>query len=140
MLKIKGFKMDRKLKVLLSAVVMSFLMAGCAAKSGNEAVYKMNKADMNRLIVVGKTTKNDVTKKLGNPGEVDFTANGNEKWTYKHVYSSAKAINYVPVVSSIASGTNDRTRMLVIIFNDNGTVKKYLYSIADGETLGGLIN
>jgi outer membrane protein assembly factor BamE (lipoprotein component of BamABCDE complex) len=130
----------KKVKILLSVVAMSFLMAGCAAKSGNEAIYKMNKADMSRAIVVGKTTKNDITRKLGNPMEVDFTAQGDEKWTYKHVYSSAKAINYVPIASSIANGTNDRNRMLVIIFNKNSTVKQYLYSISDGETMGGLIN
>ena len=122
------------------AVAGLILLSGCAAKTGNEAIYKMNKADMSREIVVGKTTKNDITSKLGNPMEVDYTSQGDEKWTYKHVYSSAKAINYVPIASSISSGTNDRTRMLVIIFNNNNTVKKYLYSIADGETMGGLIN
>ena len=132
--------MNNKIKVLLSVVAMSFVMVGCAAKTGNEAIYKMNKADMSRAIVVGKTTKNDITSKLGSPREVDYTAQGDEKWVYKHVYSSAKAISYVPIASSIQNGTNDRTRMLVIIFNSNNTVKKYLYSIADGETLGGLIN
>ena len=122
------------------AFIGLMLLSGCAAKTGNEAIYKMNKDDMSRAIVVGKTTKNDISSKLGNPMEVDFTAQGDEKWTYKHVYSSAKAINYIPIASAIANGTDDRTRMLVIIFNNTGTVKKYLYSIADGESMGGLIN
>jgi outer membrane protein assembly factor BamE (lipoprotein component of BamABCDE complex) len=122
--------------VLLGAIG---LLSGCAVKSGNEAIYKMSKEDMGKFIVRGKTTKEDLEKRLGQPQSVDFTSAGDEKWIYKNVYSQAKAINFIPVVSAVANGTNDKTRTLVIIFDQNGVVKNYSYSIAEGETLGGLI-
>lgn len=121
--------------ILLGAMVMT---SGCAVKTGNETLGKMEKNQIDQQIVKGKSNKQDVTAMMGDPDKTDFDNNGNEKWTYVHTRRSAKGVNYVPVVNWFVAGTNDTTKTLIVLFDDNGVVKNYIASSAEGETKGGL--
>jgi len=112
--------------------------SGCAVKTGNEVLGKMDKQQLEHAIVKGKSTKADVKAILGDPNTTDFDNNGLEKWSYTHVRSDAKAINYIPLVNRFVSGTNDTKKSLVIVFDETGIVKNYINSDAKGETKGGL--
>lgn len=129
----------KKIALVASAAVLAAItMTGCAVKTGNENLGKMEKGQIDQQIVKGKSTKNDVKAMLGDPDKTDFDNNSNEKWTYVHVRKSAKGVNYVPVVNWFVAGTNDTTKTLIVLFDDNGVVKNYIASSAEGETKGGL--
>lgn len=116
----------------------ALLVSGCAVKAGNETLGKMEKGHIDSKIVKGQTSKEDIKSIMGDPDRTDFDNNGNEKWVYAHVRKDAKLTNYIPIVDIFVKGTNDTTKTLVVLFNDNGTVKNYIASEAKGETKGGL--
>jgi outer membrane protein assembly factor BamE (lipoprotein component of BamABCDE complex) len=124
--------------LMVSALVSTLLFTGCAVKSGNEVLGKMDKEQINNQIIKGKSTKVDVKAMLGDPDKTDFDNNSLEKWTYIHVRKDVKAVNYIPVANWFVGGTNDTTKSLVVLFDDNGIVKNYINSDAKGETKGGL--
>lgn len=125
--------------VLLGGFLTMGLMAGCAAKSGNIVLENTDKAKINDGIVNGKTTKAEVkTLMEADPQNVDFDQSGHEKWTYSNVRKSAKFINFIPVVSMFGGGTNDTTKTLVIVYDNNGIVLNHVVSQAEGETKVGL--
>jgi len=129
----------RKISVVAAtAVLVLTTMTGCAVKAGNENLGKMEKSQLEQGIVKGKSTKTDVKAMLGDPDKSDFDNNSLEKWTYVHVRKDAKAVNYVPVVNWFVAGTNDTTKTLVVLFDDNGIVKNFINSDAKGETKVGL--
>ena len=126
-------------KLGLVGVVLGIGVSGCAVKSGNQALTKLSKEDMSKTIVKGSTTKAELSKVLGEPQSVDFTSTGDEKWVYKNIHSQTKLTNFIPIVGALSSGSDEKTRTLVVIFDSNGIVKNYSYAIAEGETVGGLI-
>lgn len=129
----------KKILIMSTVAAATLMMSGCAVKTGNETLGKIEKSQLEQAIVKGKSTKVDVKGVLGDPDKTDFDNNSLEKWTYTHTRRDAKAVNYVPVVNWFVAGTNDTTKTLVIIFDDNGVVKNYINSDAKGETKGGLL-
>ncbi|MFA6397163.1 MAG: outer membrane protein assembly factor BamE [Sulfurimonas sp.] len=131
----------KKSSIILSVAVLATLglgISGCAVKTGNETLGKMEKSQLEQGIVKGKSTKEDVKAMLGDPDKTDFDNNSLEKWSYVHVRMDAKAVNYIPVVNWFVAGTNNTTKTLIVVFDDKGIVKNYINSDAKGETKGGL--
>lgn len=125
--------------LLLSATALAaLLMTGCAGKSGNETLGRMEKSQIDSTIVKGKSTREDVKALMGDPSKTDFDNNGLEKWSYVHVRKDLKAVNYIPVANWFVNGTNDTTKTLVVLFDDKGIVKNFISADAKGETKGGL--
>jgi len=122
----------------LAVLAAALLISGCAGKTGNEQLGKMEKSEINQKIEKGKTTKQDIKDMLGDPDKTDFDNNGHEKWTYVHVRKDLKLVNYVPVANWFVGGTNDTTKSVVVLFHDDGVVKNYIVSDAKGETKAGL--
>lgn len=127
-------------RVVTSTILFSLVLVsgGCAVKSGNETLGEIEKSQVEEQIIKGKSSKQDVKKFLGDPDKTDFDNNSLEKWTYTHTRKDAKFVNYVPVANWFVAGTNDTTKSLVIVFDDNGIVKNFITSGAKGETKGGL--
>ena len=126
-------------KIVFSTLAISaLLISGCAMKTGNENLGKMEKNQIDQQIIKGKSTKENVKAMFGDPDKTDFDNNGNEKWTYEHTRKSAKGVNFVPVVNWFVAGTNDIKKTLIVLFDDIGIVKNYIASSAEGETKGGL--
>src|SRR5690606_3124586 len=126
------------MKKLLLPLLTAALIVGCAS-TGNSQLGQMDNQQINALFKDGHTTKDQVTAALGQPNAVDIDNNGREKWTYAYTKSTAKVINFVPVASAFKSGTNDSTKQLVILFDDEGIMKKHVFSTATGETTVGII-
>ena len=76
---------------------------------------------------------------FGDPQEIDFDIHGKEKWKYSFKKSSEMPINFVPIISAFKSGTNDTSKNLVIIFNQDETVSHHAFSEAKGETTIGIV-
>ncbi|MDD3450944.1 outer membrane protein assembly factor BamE [Sulfurimonas sp.] len=127
-------------KITASSMLVATLIlgSGCAVKTGNETLGAIEKSEIDTKIVKGKSTKQDVKTLLGDPDKTDFDNNSLEKWTYLHTRKDAKFVNYVPVANWFVAGTNDTTKSLVIVFEENGIVKNFITSDAKGETKGGL--
>ncbi len=128
----------KRLTAVLTAGLVLMLSSGCAVRTGNEKLARMDKREIEQRIVKGKTTKEEVRRLMGDPDKVDFDQAGHEKWEYINVHRSAKAINYVPVANWFVQGTNDTKKTLIVIFDDNGVVLNHAFSRATGETSGGL--
>lgn len=125
------------IKTVLASAVALMLLSGCAAKSDNEALEKADSQGIESILVKGTTTKAEVTEYFGEPQEVDFMDNGQEKWKYGHLRRSDKLVNYIPVASWFAGGTNDTTKSLVLLFEKDVLVN-YSMSTSKGESKVGL--
>lgn len=121
----------------LSFVIVAAL-AGCASV-GNQQLRNETQESLSQKIEKGVSTKADVQARLGSADNTSFTDAGNEIWTYRHIRSTAKAVNYIPVANWFAGGSNQDKRELVVLFDENGVVKNYTYSATQGEVRTGVI-
>ncbi|MGI4775956.1 MAG: hypothetical protein ACRYE9_03400 [Janthinobacterium lividum] len=128
-----------KNNILLPFVLLStILLSGCAGKSGHAFSEKMSESEVSAKLIKDKTTKEQVKNMFGDPEDIDLREDGSENWVYKFVRSSAKAVNFVPYANLVYSGTNDTIKRLKILFNAQGTVNRFAFSNATGETKQGL--
>jgi len=123
-----------RILISLLTVITVFMLNGCAGKTGHAFLEKASEPDIAQSLVANRTTKDEVKQKFGDPQDVDFEENGNEKWVYSFTRSSAKAANFVPVVSAFYRGTNDTTKKLKIVFNKEGKLLRYAFTSSQGET------
>ncbi len=126
------------LNVLLIGCLSASLFTGCAVKSGNEKLDDIDRESIVGMIKNNYSTKAEVRKNFGEPTDITFKDSGLEEWKYTHARKVQKGINYVPVVNWFVSGTNDKKKTLIVLF-DGDTVKNHSYSEADDETYGGLV-
>ncbi|MDP1723099.1 MAG: hypothetical protein Q8L85_00135 [Alphaproteobacteria bacterium] len=124
-------------KLCLILCLATPLLAGCAAKSGNQFLEKTSDAEVASKLIANKTTKAEVKNTYGDPVDFDLLSDGKELWTYKFTRSSAKGINYIPYASLVYNGTNDTTKRLKILFNKDGIVENHTFSTSAGETKRG---
>ena len=87
-------------------------------------------------IVDGKSTKAEVRSSFGDPKKIDFSQADKEVWRYEFVYEEIAAQNLVNPVFQKTTGTK---KELVILFEDNGVVKKHTFSDSPFETRKGLL-
>ena len=126
------------LNVLLIGCLSANLFTGCAVKSGNEKLDDIDRESIVGMIKNNYSTKAEVRKNFGEPTDITFKDSGLEEWKYSHARKVQKGINYVPVVNWFVSGTNDKKKMLIVLF-DGDIVKNHSYSEADDETYDGLV-
>jgi outer membrane protein assembly factor BamE (lipoprotein component of BamABCDE complex) len=113
-------------------------LSGCAS-TGNTQLSKVNTDNLSNILVKGETTLVAVKQRFGDPSDVDFDSKGNKKWTYAHTKMTSKAINFVPIVNYFKNGTDNVTKKLVIIFDQNDTVVDYMATQSKGETKLGIL-
>lgn len=112
-------------------------LIGCASH-GNEKLRKENDTTLAQKITKGVTTKAQVAGALGPADDVSFTDSGNEIWKYYHTVSTAKAVNFIPVVNIFAAGVDNDKKELVVLFDEQGTVKNYTFAQTQGEQRTGV--
>ena len=137
----KGLNM-RLFKFSALVVITTSLLitlSGCA-NSGNQAVAKLeDENSVEKILIVGQTTKDEVLSKFGQPDEMDYSESGNLKWTYRHVRSTWKASSFIPVVSLFKAGKKKKKKHLVIVFDKDNKVAKRLFTKSKGETVAGFL-
>lgn len=110
--------MDKSLRII--ALLALAALAGCAS-TGNGAVKTLTRERAVSTIVVGSSTRADISAAFG-AADVTKFSNGYELWLYQVGYS--KAVDSVPYVNLLLSSA-DNTRELSILFDKTGVVKKY---------------
>lgn len=106
------------------AIAAFIFLAGCAAV-GNLAIDDKSKVDQ---IKIGVTTKGQVQELIGSPMTVYFGAEGLETWSYHIAHASVNPAAMVPVVGIFANRHNTESTSLVLMFSDDGIVKKMAYT------------
>jgi hypothetical protein len=123
-------------RVFLCLLVLG--VAGCAS-SGSPQLGKADLNNLQNVLVKGKTSKEEVVEILGGANDVDFDQLGQEKWTYIHIARQAKPHNFIPIVSTLAGGTDDLKKKLVLVFDDKGVLLKHTFSSHKAETKWGIM-
>lgn len=122
--------MKKVFSVLLSLSMIGMLfLSGCTYAVGNKQVAN---DDAVTQIKIGKSTKSDVTKLMGEPSKVSFT-DKEEIWDYNYTKSQVRATSFIPYVGVFAGGTDTEMHTLTLTFNDRGVVSK----IGKGKSTGG---
>lgn len=123
---------------LISIIAATALLGACAGTAGNTKMADQTQESVAAFVIEGKTTKEDLKAKLGDPTAVSFTDGGNEIWTYTYSRATAQAVNYVPIVNLFARGFDTKTKRLIVMFNKDNVVTKSTMSESTGETQGGI--
>ena len=120
------------MRILYTFVSLCFL-AGCA-NTGSPVLKKLSESDVNLKILPGKTTRAEVRTMYGSPLETSYTNSGLEIWVYS--YEDTTGLNVANIASKtftlgIAGTRHVGTKKeLIILFNDDYTVKKFNMSEA----------
>ncbi len=133
----KELKMKNFFKIF-SVFLLSLSLSGCGGTAGHAFLEKMSKEEIEKNLIVGKTTKEDVHKAFGQPSDTKFKDNGNEQWTYTFQRSDVKGSTFIPVVNWFHRGTDDQIKTLRITFDTKGILVKHSFSSFTGETVVGL--
>lgn len=125
-------------KFVLAVGIVAFL-AGCAG-TGNDRLRAETETSVSQKIVEGKTTKAAVRDQFGSPAKTSFTDGGLEIWNYEFANVSADAVNFIPVINLFGSSASGTKKELVVLFDENGVVRRYSMSESDVSVKTGLFN
>ena len=98
--------------------------AGCAS-SGNEVLKAYDAAAVDRSVVDGQTTREEVQRTYGQPTRVSFLNEKNEMWTYTWGHASPQGQNFIPIVGAFARAYDVRNKELVVVFNERNVVVRH---------------
>lgn len=122
-------------------IILSFLIiASCGSTSGNRVLLAESELSVDSKIIEGVTTQSEIKAMFGSPFETTFTDGGMEIWKYRFDNLDADAVNYIPIVNMFTQSYSGDRKELVILFNDNGTVKRSSMAESDVTTKAGLFN
>jgi len=113
----------RYLAAGISAVLA--LVAGGCASSGNEVLKVHDAATVDRSVVDGQTTREEVQKTYGQPTRVSFLNEKNEMWTYTWAHAAAQGQNFIPIVGAFTRAYDVRSKELVVVFNEKNVVVRH---------------
>ena len=126
-----------KYSILLFTLII--FVAGCAS-TGNQTLKEETESSVATKIINNVTTQAEIKAMYSSPYETTFTDGGMEIWKYRLDDLKADAINYVPLVNLFGSSFSGTRKELVILFNDDGTVKRNSMSESDVQNKSGLFN
>ena len=122
-------------------ITLSFLIiASCGSTSGNRVLLAESELSVDSKIIEGVTTQSEIKAMFGSPFETPFTDGGMEIWKYRFDNLDADAVNYIPIVNFFTQSYSGDRKELVLLFNDNGTVKRSSMAESDVTTKAGLFN
>ena len=123
---------------LIAAVCMLFIF-GCATGSGgNQTLKNESESSVTAKIINGVTTQSEIKAMFGSPYETTYTDGGLEIWKYRLDDMRADAINYVPIVNWFGSSFSGTRKELVVLFDEDGTVKRNSMSESDVQNKTGV--
>tara|TARA_B100000795_G_C22736336_1_gene413481 strand:+ start:325 stop:717 length:393 start_codon:yes stop_codon:yes gene_type:complete len=117
------------------------ILASCATGSGgNQTLKNESESSVTTKIINSVTTQSEIKAMFGSPYETTYTDGGMEIWKYRLDDMRADAVNYVPIVNWFGSSFTGTRKELVILFNDDGTVKRNSMSESDVQNKSGMFN
>ena len=126
-----------KYSILLLTLII--FVGGCQS-TGNQTLSEETESSVASKIINNVTTQAEIKAMYGSPYETTYTDGGMEIWKYRLDDLKADAINYVPLVNLFGSSFSGTRKELVILFNDDGTVKRNSMSESDVQNKSGLFN
>lgn len=114
-----------KLYRLFLIFPLCFILNACTT-TGNVALKNEDALSIQRKIIKGKTTKQDLNSMFGKPTSRSIDMQGDEMWVYTFTRTQISAKNFIPVYRSFVKGSSAKTRKVTVIFeNGSNTVKTY---------------
>jgi len=98
-------------------------LAACAT-TGDERIARLDEARAQALLVTGRTTEADVRAALGQGRVVRFLS-GWETWHYEYREGLSKGWDDVPFIGLVTSRSDRPTKELVLLFDAQGTLRRY---------------
>lgn len=132
-------KLNKQAATSALALAFVFSLAGCAG-TGNDALRTETEQSVSTKIVDGKTQQYEVRTMFGSPAKTEFTDGGLEIWRYEFTKVHGDAVNYVPIVNLFGSSASGQKKELVVLFDQNGIVKRHSMSVSDVSTKTGIFN
>ena len=128
-------------KSIYLAIALSFVIVGCVtASGGNQTLKNETEASAASKIINNVTTQSEIRAMFGSPYETTFTDGGMEIWKYRLDDLRGDAINYVPILNLFGSSYSGTRKELVLLFNDDGTVKRNSMSESAVQNKSGVLN
>lgn len=125
------------MKKILASLAAVSLIAGCVS-TGNTSLKNETNETIGEKLTEGMSM-NDVRANLGDPFSTSFTDGGLSIWTYEFMEGQMTAQSFIPIVSMFSSGVEGKKKQLVILFDEDDTVKKYTLSDSDYESKSGIV-
>ena len=116
----------------LGLAFSALILAGCV--SGGTKVTESDISGFQK----GVTTESQVIAKLGRPTATSVTDTGIRIDVYAYVHASPKAIDFVPIVGSIAGGANANSTTVTFTFNNAGILTAYSSSSSASDVRTGM--
>lgn len=116
-------------------VILCALFLTACATSGKEV-----DKDFVATIQKGVTTEAEIRSNLGTPQSTSLNGSGQRVLTYYYAKSTTKASSFIPVVGSLAGGSDTETTTLTILINGKTEiVDEFYYSESETETKTGVL-
>lgn len=115
-----------RIQYCIVAVLILFMVGSCTTTSTGSSGKKID-ASIVQTIEKGKTTRWQLTDKLGPPKSVTLTADGKRVLMYVYTEVNTKT-SVVPLVYSAESKVDYRQQMLQIICDKYGIVEDFVFN------------
>jgi len=94
-----------------------FFVVSCTSSSGNKTLKYETRASLEKKIISGKTTKDDVIALLGTPQSTGLTDNdGREYMSYSYSSATRNGKEFIPIIGWFGRSGNLEYRSIFIIF------------------------
>jgi hypothetical protein len=107
----------------LLGIAAALTLSGCAA-TGNGSAPRQSGVELERTVVVGRSTKSDMERLFGAPKVYRFDS-GQEVWVYLDRQAIPTFVRHLPIVGPISNFVPENSHELVLLFGANGVLKKY---------------
>lgn len=118
----------------------SFIIISCGTTAGNRVLKSETELTVDSKIIEGVTTQYELRAMFGSPYETTYTDGGLEIWKYRFDNLNADAVNYIPIVNFFTQSYSGDRKELVVLFNEDGTVKRASMAESDVSVKSGLFN
>ena len=115
--------MNARRVLAIAAAVASLACAGCSTV-GNGRLVQLDAAQARTLLVVGRTTRDDVRTALGEGTAIRFES-GLETWHYLYREGIAPGWDAVPFIGLVTARLDRPTKELVLLFDGQGVLKRW---------------
>lgn len=123
----------KSILISIAIVITASSFGGCMNlnhSDGSDVVRNATQDSIKQKIIVGKSTKVDVTRELGAPEDVINDPNNGsvEQWVYHATDTKGSPVAGVPIVGWIKHDFTATVHLLYVFFNKRGIVSNVEFS------------
>lgn len=132
-------KQKNILYISLVILFITLVLQGCTT-AGSTQLNSIEKKELQQRIVKNKSSMQDVLDLIGEPTSTKTTVQDKEVWTYSFSSSRESIPSYIPLINDFSKGVTNKSKKLIIYFNNNKIVKNYTYSSKNIERNSGYLH